>query len=487
MKKYMALFGLFTAINSCNGQTGVTAAKTMLEEFHLKGKVKTVTYVYEKENHKLYFDGNGLLVKQVSVFPSYGDITGEIFDNYVYEDGKLQSFDVIRTFKSRTPLHIGKSLFEYNSSGLLISSDFLGSQEFYKYDKKGNRIERYGYLKTRQKFNAQGQVTEEWAFEDKETTVRAFGITDAQGNHLPDEEYVHQPYELPPKKYEHNEFGDVVRVTYMENSQPVTHSVTLKYDDAGNWIERTAGDNAAFYHYFTTEQIYTRRSFYAQRYIRRIIEYYEHNHKETHNVFKDFQPSKKFNILKFKIKNRKGEYSFVDDGVEVRQMENIDYSSKRLKIDGYYEYRKYPNCAYEFFSEYDKKGLLMLTVTTFYNIECGIFKRYNKLGNVVEEENLDAPYTFSIDDLIDKMKDEYDVDILNVGLVRTASRGFADEVNMPFYQVNVKDVTTNFIVHIYLIDGATGETLLTTTRETHKSGQPSETVIDEYIRKKLNK
>ena len=247
----------------------------MLEEFHLKGKVKTVSYVYEKENHKLYFDLNGLLVKQVSVFPSYGDITGEIFDNYVYEDGKLQSFDVIRTFKKRTPLLIGKAQFEYNSSGLLISSECLGSQEFYKYDEKGNRIERYGYLKTRQKHNANGQVTEEWAFEDKETTIRFFGVTDAQGNRLPDEEHVREPYELPPKKYEHNELGDVVRITYMENSLPVTHSITLKYDKAGNWIERAANDNAAFYHYLTTEEIYMRRSFYGQQYVRRTIEYYE--------------------------------------------------------------------------------------------------------------------------------------------------------------------------------------------------------------------
>ena len=275
MKKYMAIFGLFSAINSYNGQTGVTAAKTMLEEFHLKGKVKTVTYVYGKEKHKLYFDLNGMLVKQESVFPSYGDITGEIFDNYVYEEGKLQSFDIIRTFKSRTPLLIGKALFEYDSSGLLISSNFSGSQEFYKYDKKGNRIERYGYLKTRQKFNVKGQVTEEWAFEDKETEVRAFGITDAQGNHLPDEITILPPSESPPKKYEHNEFGDVVKVSYMESSQVVTNSITLKYDKAGNWIERTAEENAAFYHYLTTEEIYTRRSYHGQRYIRRMIEYYE--------------------------------------------------------------------------------------------------------------------------------------------------------------------------------------------------------------------
>ena len=45
----MAIFGLFTAINSCKGQTDVTVTKTMPEEINLKGKVKTVTYVYGKD------------------------------------------------------------------------------------------------------------------------------------------------------------------------------------------------------------------------------------------------------------------------------------------------------------------------------------------------------------------------------------------------------------------------------------------------------
>jgi len=275
MKKHMAIFGLFMATNFCYGQTGVMATKTMLEEFNLKGKVKTVTYKLEKENHKLYFDNNGMLIKQESVYPSIGDISGEIFDNYVYKGGKLQSFDVIRTFFSREPLFLGKALFKYNSSGLLIYSDCIGRQEAYKYDKKGNRIERYGYLKTRQKFNEKGQVTEEWAFEDKKTTVRKFHSTDGHGNPLPDVEYVQEPYELPPNKYEHNEFGDVINITYMYYSPPVTDSITYKYDDKGNWIERTANGSSASNFYHTAERIYTGRFYYGQHFIRRIIEYYE--------------------------------------------------------------------------------------------------------------------------------------------------------------------------------------------------------------------
>ena len=274
MKKYMAIFGLFSAINSCNGQTGVTVTKTMLEEFNLKGKVKTVTYELEKENYKLYFDENGMLIKQENVFSREG-IRGEVYDNYVYENGKLVSFEVFRIFAEIPTLFLEKTLFEYNSSGLLIHSDCLGRKEFYKYDEKGNRIERYGYVKTRQKFNAKGQVTEEWAFEDKETTIRKFHSTDGQGNPLPDVEFVREPYELPPNKYEHNKFGDVIQITYMYYSPLVTDSITYKYDDTGNWIERTANGSSASNFYHTAEQIYTGRFNYGQQYIRRTIEYYE--------------------------------------------------------------------------------------------------------------------------------------------------------------------------------------------------------------------
>jgi len=128
MKKYITIFSLFMVINSCNGQTNTMVTKTMLEEFNLKGKVKTVTYEYEKEKYKLYFDENGMLIKQENVFSMEG-IRGEVYDNYVYENGKLVSFEVFRIFADIPNLFIEKTLFEYNSSGWLIHSDCLGRKE----------------------------------------------------------------------------------------------------------------------------------------------------------------------------------------------------------------------------------------------------------------------------------------------------------------------------------------------------------------------
>lgn len=130
-------------------------------------------------------------------------------------------------------------------------------------------------MKLRRKFDKKGQVIEEWHFNDKEMEVRSFGVTDGQGNSLPDEISVSPPFELPPRLYEYNELGDVIRITDTNSSQFVADSITLTYDSIGNWIERTAHGNSMFYYYESTEQIYTRHVPYRYEYVCRQIEYYK--------------------------------------------------------------------------------------------------------------------------------------------------------------------------------------------------------------------
>jgi hypothetical protein len=235
MKKYMAILGLLMSVNSCNGQKDTMTTKTMLEEFNLRGKVKTITYEFERVEYseKLYFDKTGMLVKQESRF---NDIN-TMFNNYVYADSKLMSLDVFVNSN-----FLGQRFFEYDTLGLVISSDLnTGLKANYKYDELKNRIEYNGYLFiVRYKYNTAGQIIEEW--EDEKLT----------------------------KIFKHNKFGDVISITDVERG--ITETITLIYDDNGNWVERIAMTG---YHYFTTEQIYTDISYYAQRHIRRIIEYYK--------------------------------------------------------------------------------------------------------------------------------------------------------------------------------------------------------------------
>ncbi len=180
------------------------------------------------------------------------------------------------------------------------------------------------------------------------------------------------------------------------------------------------------------------------------------NKKETHNVFENYSPVRRFDINRFNAESNGGKYNFIDAGMEVHQMDNAEYPSG--KINGYYEYRQYPNSAYEFFSEDDAKGLLIQTLTEFYTFQFGTIKYYNSSGSVVEEENLDVPYKLSVDDLIDKMKTEYDIDITDSRICRRVERGVYEEHNNnPLYGVWLQPTC-------YVIDGITGKTLYTTTR-----------------------
>ena len=205
----------------------------------------------------------------------------------------------------------------------------------------------------------------------------------------------------------------------------------------------------------------------------------EQNKKETYNVFKDYIPAKKINITDFNIRRgKRSDCHFIDDnGMEVYQRANIEYPSG--KVEDYWEYRKYPNSAYEFTSNYDAKGLLLKTITTFHDTLFGLIKYYDDSGNVTKEEDLDIPYKFSIDDLITKMKTEYNVNITDSRICQRISRGIEVEYNnSPLYCVYMAADPISGQFLCYVIDGITGETLYTTTRY---RGEKRGALTDEYF------
>jgi len=213
----------------------------------------------------------------------------------------------------------------------------------------------------------------------------------------------------------------------------------------------------------------------------------EQNNNETHNVFKDYEPAKQLNIQEFDVKRgERYECSFTDDkGMEVYQFADVEFPSG--KVNKYWEKRNYPNSAYTFYSEYDAKGNIGKSLTIFHTVPIGIINYYDISGNIIKKENTDELFKFGVDDLIDKMKDEYKTDILIPSLMWDVNRYVAEEMNMSFYEVSVRDLLRDFIIHIYLIDGTTGETLLITTRETEWNGsETEESIIDEYFNS-LNK
>lgn len=63
---------------------------------------------------------------------------------------------------------------------------------------------------------------------------------------------------------------------------------------------------------------------------------------------------------------------------------------------------------------YDKYTLNMTKeVTSFYDCIIGLRKEYNEEGVLIKEINYDSPYAFSWQDLVQKMKLEYDIDLMD--------------------------------------------------------------------------
>ena len=114
-------------------------------------------------------------------------------------------------------------------------------------DESGNSVENFSgqpELKRAYKYNAEGQIIEAWE------------------------------HEMLTQMYEHNQYGDVISIANMSDNSIC--NITLIYDHAGNWVERTScGNYGIFYNYLTAEQIYTGICYDGYEYIRRIIEYYE--------------------------------------------------------------------------------------------------------------------------------------------------------------------------------------------------------------------
>lgn len=105
----------------------------------------------------------------------------------------------------------------------------------------------------------------------------------------------------------------------------------------------------------------------------------------------------------------------------------------------------------------------------FYSFPIAIYKEYNETGKLVKEVNNDAPYKFSVEDLIKKIKKEHDVDIVtnyrdNDKTRITVSRwlGYKEDWNIykkdvPMYQLSITDKQGTPI--ILEINALTGETI----------------------------
>ena len=116
------------------------------------------------------------------------------------------------------------------------------------------------------------------------------------------------------------------------------------------------------------------------------------------------------------------------------------------------------------FYMYDKRTKnLLLAGQTFYSMEIGKWNYYDKLGKSIKELDMDESFPFSIENLIKKLKTEYNIDLLDVSKKIIVSRGEVN--NQSYYEILIPIIPAiqgEYEFKKYNIDGKTGETLLDT-------------------------
>ncbi|GAA3771474.1 hypothetical protein GCM10022423_26970 [Flavobacterium ginsengiterrae] len=185
------------------------------------------------------------------------------------------------------------------------------------------------------------------------------------------------------------------------------------------------------------------------------------NKIETQQTKND--PMKTFDINLYKDWKLNPEYSMSNDANYCLMKGNdrvyIEIENKTImvikrNINSQYAYR---------YDYYAKTKTIQSFGTGFCNIKIGKWKYYNDIGDLIEEQDTDIPYKFSVSNLIEKFKNDFNIDIENPEIVFNLCRYEEKQfLNIPIYDIGINKYGTND-TDFYLIDGNTGKTLFCIT------------------------
>ena len=214
------------------------------------------------------------------------------------------------------------------------------------------------------------------------------------------------------------------------------------------------------------------------------------------NNFKNLQDMKIFNEKEFENWEI-AEKSTSDYRVflkKERKRITISYIKDEISIK-----ETFVDSPYIFFSNYDRETKQQILIgQKFYSINFGIWKYYDKNGTLIIENNEDNNYRFSIKDIIEKVKKQFNIDlekkIRYIDLDRWRSTGSLFYMNLLpsekksfkeefYYDLSIPsfDSNNNLINMIhYIIDGQTGETLYKTERADW-GDKHNKSIIDEFL------
>ena len=165
-----------------------------------------------------------------------------------------------------------------------------------------------------------------------------------------------------------------------------------------------------------------------------------------------------FDIEEFKRKSTTSSgYDCLEGGMRASYLKRYD---SKDKVIGYTEWREGINTPYGYYYEYDLRGRLIHSITSFQAFDIGKECYYDTLGRTIKTIDHDIPYKFTLDAFIEKMKNEYGYDALDKKIVTDVYRDEGKEdLHRPWYKVFCLEEANAFYGNRYLIDGTTGETL----------------------------
>ena len=136
------------------------------------------------------------------------------------------------------------------------------------------------------------------------------------------------------------------------------------------------------------------------------------------------------------------------------------------------------NTPYEqVFQYYIKTGVLRKGTTLFYGMSIGKTYTYNEKGKLIKEENWDAPYKVSVEELIAICKQKLNLDLMDISLDLTIRR--YDKEN-PIYIIRIPDpdTMTGIEAKYITISATNGEILL--EKEIHSKEEFKKSIEEIY-------
>jgi len=147
----------------------------------------------------------------------------------------------------------------------------------------------------------------------------------------------------------------------------------------------------------------------------------------------------------------------------------IQFYQDSLKISLQIRHKDSPYKTIKLFS--NKTKMLMRESLNFYDFCIGDAKIYNERGELIEKNNCDSNYKFTLEEIIEKIKNDYQIDLNLLNSADGLSRIYYE--NKYCYQLFKSLGTAKSPTRIIIFDGNTGEVMSDRIRHYNEENDPT--------------